>query len=101
MLGDETTRAILEDWRSAAIDARLRATLAFLEKMTLSPDALDARDAEAARAAGVSDEALRDAIYVCAVFNVIDRIADALEFHVPSPAAFRRMGAMLLRFGYD
>jgi hypothetical protein len=37
------------------------------------------------RDAGVSAEALADAVHVCALFNTIDRIADALAFHVPPP----------------
>jgi hypothetical protein len=43
--------------------------------MTLSPDALDATRA---LDAGVSREALRDAAYVAAAFNVITRFADAI-----------------------
>ena len=39
------------------------------------------------RAAGVSDDALLDAIAVAALFNMIDRIADALGFEVPPPVA--------------
>ena len=42
-----------------------KATLVFLEKLTLRPDELESADAEAARAAGVSDQALRDAATVC------------------------------------
>ena len=58
----------------------LRATLEFLEKLTLDPAEVGADDVGAAIAAGVTPQALRDAIEVCAGFNVIDRIADALEF---------------------
>ena len=43
--------------------------------MTLRPETLDAARA---LAAGVSREALRDAAYVCAAFNVITRFADAI-----------------------
>jgi alkylhydroperoxidase family enzyme len=49
--------------------------LRFIEAMTLRPDELDASPA---RAAGVSTEALRDAVYVAAAFNLIDRFADAI-----------------------
>ena len=53
----------------------MRETLRFLEAMTLEPERLDA---SRALAAGVSREALRDAAYVCAAFNVITRFADAI-----------------------
>ena len=43
--------------------------------MTLEPSALDA---SRALDAGVSKEALRDAAYVCAAFNLITRYADAI-----------------------
>ena len=35
------------------------------------------------RAAGVSDEALRDAATVCALFSMIVRLADSLGWDVP------------------
>ena len=69
---------MLADYETAPIDERLRATLAFLRKVTLEPEAVRPGDAEAARAAGASTEALRDALYVCAYFNLIDRFADAI-----------------------
>lgn len=61
----------------------LRATLGFLEKLTLRPDALTQGDAEAVLAAGVSEDALVDAIHVAALFNMIVRLADSFGWHVP------------------
>ena len=91
---------MLDDWRTAPIDERLRATLGFLEKLTLEPDALSTADADAVRATGVSDDALLDAIAVAALFNVIDRIADALRFEVPPPEAFAARADRMLATGY-
>jgi len=54
-------QAVVDDWRSAPLRPELKATLEFLEKLTLRPDELTAADADEARAAGVSDQALRDA----------------------------------------
>ena len=56
--------AVEADWRTAPIDERLRAMLGFIEKLTLRPDELGPEDADAVRAAGVSDEAMVDAIHV-------------------------------------
>jgi hypothetical protein len=78
----------------------LHATLAFLEKMTLEPDKLGTGDVEQARAAGVSDEALVDAIHVCALFSMIVRLADALGWDVPPPEAFAARAPVLLENGY-
>ena len=57
-------------------------------------------DVAAARAAGASDEALTDALHVCALFNVIVRIADSLAFHVPAPETAAKQGRGLLKRGY-
>jgi hypothetical protein len=51
-------------------------------------------------AAGVSAEALDDAIHVCALFNVIDRIADALRFDLPEPEYWARVAPGFLAGGY-
>jgi len=91
---------VLDNWKTAPIDEKLRATLGFLEKLTLSPDKVGPADAAIVRRAGVTGSALRDAVYVCALFNVIDRISDALDFAIPSPEAFRKGAKVLLRFGY-
>jgi hypothetical protein len=52
------------------------------------------------RAAGVSDGALEDAIHVCALFNVIDRIADALAFELPDSEYWGRVAPGFLAGGY-
>jgi hypothetical protein len=57
--------------------------LGFLEKLTVRPEAVTARDADAVLAAGVREDALVDAIQVAALFNMIVRLADALGWHVP------------------
>ena len=74
--------------------------LAFLEKLTLRPEEVGPADAEAARAAGVSDRALRDAITVCALFNMIVRLADSLGWDVPSPERVRQRAPAMLEGGY-
>lgn len=61
----------------------MRATLGFLEQLTLRPDALTTADAEAVLAAGVSERALVDAIHIAALFNIIVRLADSFGWHVP------------------
>jgi alkylhydroperoxidase family enzyme len=95
------TKAVLSDWRSAPIDGKLRATLGFLEKLTLSPKAIGPDDVAELRVAGLSDADIRDATYVCVGFNIITRIADALDFEVPPTKAFIRSSKFLLIFGYD
>jgi hypothetical protein len=78
----------------------MRATLGFLETMTLTPENLTSADADAVLEAGVSREALIDAIHVCALFNMIVRLADSLGWEIPPPEAFAARGRVLLESGY-
>jgi hypothetical protein len=82
------------------VDDRLRAALAFIEKQTLHPDELTAGDAEAAYAAGVSREALRDAARVTALFNMIVRLADAFGWAVPEWDRLIERAPAMLEGGY-
>jgi alkylhydroperoxidase family enzyme len=88
-------QAVERDWRTAPVDERLRATLGFLEKLTLRPDELVAADAEAVLAAGVRKDALVDAIHIAALFGMIVRLADSFDWRVPSDDELARAGARL------
>lgn len=90
----------LKDWRSAPLDPRTKAMLGLLEKLTLEPSQVTPQDMTSLRETGLSDEAIEDAIHICAIFNTLNRLADALGFQVPGPQAFVRHGQILLRFGY-
>lgn len=48
----------------------------------------------------MSDEAIRDAFYVAYLFNIINRMADALVFEVGSQASFDKSTRSLLGRGY-
>ena len=85
---------------TAPIDGRLRGTLGFLEKLTLTPEEVTPADAHAARAAGVSQRALEEAIYVCFLFCIIDRLADAFDFELSGARQLRWVQRILLRLGY-
>lgn len=74
--------------------------LGFLEKLTLQPAAVTRADVVPLRAAGLSDEAIEDAIQVTALFNIYDRLADTLEFDIPEPDVFASGAKSLLRRGY-
>lgn len=82
------------------MDERTRSMLGFLEKLTLRPAEVNATDADGLRSVGLSDRAIEDAIYVCMIFNVMDRLADALAFELLSPEATLRISSFLYRFGY-
>jgi uncharacterized peroxidase-related enzyme len=93
--------AVRRDWRTAPVSERLRATLGFLEKLTLRPAEVKGDDAQTVRAAGVSDDALVDAIHVCALFSMIVRLADSLGWDVPSFDEFSARADSMLASGYS
>jgi hypothetical protein len=69
--------------------------------MTLRPDELTSADFDGLRVAGLSDDAIDDVAYVCALFNTIDRLADALDFDLYDDAGYRQRAKMMVRIGYD
>ncbi|MFI5104885.1 MAG: hypothetical protein ACHP79_08180 [Terriglobales bacterium] len=93
-------KAAITDWRTADLSPRLRAALQFLEKLTLTPQEISGGDVLAARAAGVSDQALREAIYVCFMLSTMDRLADAFDFPLPDPRTLKRYAWISVTFGY-
>ena len=94
---------MLDDVESAPIAPGLKATLLFLRKMTLEPEALTSADAGVVRTAGVGVDALTEAIHVAYLFNVYDRLADAMGWHVPDPAlgSYQAGAQRLLKRGYQ
>ena len=92
---------MLADWRTAPVGEPLRSTLGLLETLTLRPDELTPGDVDVVRAAGASDDAILQAALVCVLFNTIDRIADALDFEIPSDEQQRAVAPLLLEMGYS
>lgn len=100
-LDQATVDAVLADWRTAPIPARLRAVLGYLETLTLRPIDVTAQTMRELKAAGLSDRAIREATYVCFLFNVLDRLADALDFTMPTEEEAKTIGRVSYRFGYS
>ena len=71
-----------------------------MEKLTLTPGEIGKADIAQMCMAGVSDTAIEDAIYICTYFNIIDRIADSLDFEVLSAETFEQRAGNFLREGY-
>lgn len=74
----ELVAAIAEDWRTAPVDERQRALLAYADRLTRDPAAMRSSDVQALRDAGWSDEAILHACEVVAYFNFVNRLADGL-----------------------
>jgi uncharacterized peroxidase-related enzyme len=99
-LGRATVDAVLSDYYAAPISEGLKVTLEFLEIMTLRPEKLTQEDAKAVLSSGISAESLTDAIAICAVFNLLSRYANALDFSLPTAEKLHRMADTLVKMGY-
>ena len=99
-VGRDVVDAVFDDPEQAPVSDEVRAALRLIEPFTLRPHELTAADIERARDAGLTNEAIDHVFLVAALFNVIDRLADAFDFEVPDDAGLRRGAKSLLRFGY-
>ena len=72
----ETLEALMQDRDSAPVDPKLKPVLAYVERLTLSPSRMTEADANAVYEAGWSESALFDAIQVCGVFNLVNRLIE-------------------------
>jgi alkylhydroperoxidase family enzyme len=93
-------KLVIENYRTAPIDAKLRAMLGLLETFTLRPDELTTSDVRAVVGIGVTREAIRDAFYVAFLFNTYDRLADTLGWELPDQSYYPKAGQRLLKKGY-
>jgi len=94
-------KPVLDDYRTAPIDEKMRAMLALLETFTLRPEEMSAAEVRPALAAGVTREAIRDAFYVAFLFNTYDRLADTLGWELPEQSFHDKSGRYLLKKGYS
>jgi uncharacterized peroxidase-related enzyme len=101
LLGDRNlVDAVLADPRSAPISAAERALLGYVERVTTACHEVRAEDAAALRALGWTDEAIYDAVTVCALFNFFVRWVDGCGVHAMSDADHHASGQRLAKFGY-
>lgn len=92
--------AVLEDYRTAPIGEREKALFAFIEKMNRESSRLGKEDMEQVKAAGWSEEAIYDAITVCALFNFYNKWIDATGVSDMTAAAYAASGERLATAGY-
>lgn len=91
---------MLKDYRTAPIDDREKALFAFIEKVNRESSRLQQEDVEEVKAAGWSEEALYDAITVCALFNFYNKWIDATGVSDMPAAAYAVSGERLATYGY-
>jgi uncharacterized peroxidase-related enzyme len=70
--------ALMEDYRTAAVQPEMKQLLAFAEKMALDASRVTRKDIESLRNAGFSDRAILDAAHVTGFFSYMNRVVQAL-----------------------
>ena len=73
----------------------------FLRSLTLTPERVGPEDVRPLLAAGVSREGVADVAYVCYLFSIYTRLADALGWALLDDAGYRATGRSLLKRGYN
>jgi uncharacterized peroxidase-related enzyme len=71
---------LLEDLKTAPVEARLKPLLAFVRKLTLTPGEMSQADADAVFEAGWEEQALHDAIAVTARTAFMQRLVEGHGF---------------------
>ena len=92
--------AALENPRTAPIPEREKVLLALVERVNGASYSLRGEEVDAVRAAGWSDEAIYDAISVCALFNFYNRWCDGTGVRPMQPEEYAAAGKRLATFGY-
>ncbi len=93
-------QAVLDDYTTAPISEKERALFALIAKIVEDSTTIRHADLDAARAAGWSDEALYDAITVCALFQFYNTWIDATGVSDMPAFAYDMSGKRLATMGY-
>jgi alkylhydroperoxidase family enzyme len=91
---------VLDDYTTAPISEKERALFALIAKVVEDSTSITPGDVACARKAGWSDEALYDAITVCALFQFYNTWIDATGVSDMLPFAYERQAKRLAELGY-
>jgi uncharacterized peroxidase-related enzyme len=94
IVGRAKMRDVLENNTDPGCQTKLHAFRDFAAKVTLSPESVKSDDAVPLRTANLTDNAIVDGMLIVAGFNLINRVASALHFKIPSSSkCFRVLGS--------
>ncbi|HEY7818924.1 MAG TPA: peroxidase [Vicinamibacteria bacterium] len=92
--------AVLRDHRSSGLSDEEKALFDLIEKVNRDSTRIRKEDLDLARVAGWSDEALYDAITVCALFNFYNVWIDATGVQDMPAEGYQASGKRLATRGY-
>ncbi|ATE66838.1 carboxymuconolactone decarboxylase family protein [Rhizorhabdus dicambivorans] len=91
---------LMADLETSGIDDRLKPILAYVSKLTRTPSMMTEADANRVYAAGWNEQALFDAVSVCALFNFMNRIVEGSGIKAnPLEAGQAELDARMARMG--
>jgi uncharacterized peroxidase-related enzyme len=88
---------VISGAQSVDISGRIGPVLAFVRKLTLSPGEITAADVNTILASGWDDRALHDAVAICGLFNLMNRLVNGLGFEALE--SYTKMAAQRLASG--
>lgn len=91
---------LMADIATSAVDDRIKPILAYVGKLTRTPSMMTDADADAVYAAGWDEQALFDAVSICGLFNLMNRIVEGSGIKSnPLEADQAEMEARMARMG--
>jgi uncharacterized peroxidase-related enzyme len=101
LLGDRAlVDAVLNDYTTAPITPAERALFGLIDKITADSTSIRQADIDAAKAEGLDDATLYDAITVCALFQFYNTWIDATGVHDLPAATYEMMGERMANGRY-
>ncbi|MCI0683630.1 MAG: hypothetical protein L0Y71_16110 [Gemmataceae bacterium] len=91
---------MLADWRTAPISDKDKALFTFIDKVNRASNQIAQDDIDTLRRHGWTEEAIYDAVTVCALFNFYNRWVDATGVPDMPAAAYELSGQRLAGHGY-
>lgn len=95
----ELLEAVVTDVERAAVEERFRPILRVVSKLTRQPAAVTKDDTRAIYDAGWDDQALHDAVAICGLFNMMNRVVEGLGIRADASYA-SLAGQRLHDYGY-
>jgi len=96
----ELVQSVLQNYQASGLSPAEKALIGFIEKVTHRSWEIRRHEVDEVREAGWSDEALYDAITICALFNFYNRWVHAAGVHVMPLEWHEVSGKRLAKFGY-
>jgi uncharacterized peroxidase-related enzyme len=96
---EDTLSALLDDVAAAPMPERMKSLLRYVGKVTLTPAMITPGDAGAVLEAGWEEQALHDAVAVCGLFNLMNRLVEGLGI-TAGEDYFRTAARRLSETGY-